>query len=191
MNPSQIAERIQAAEVLDKPVATIEKVVDAMPESTRRFLSGEWLGHPLHPALTDMPIGFWTTSWLLDLLGGKRSARTSTIMVGLGLATAGPTAAAGLVDFPTMPQTKRRAAVLHMLFNTVTTVLYALSFLSRLRGKRAKGIALGMVAATTATAGAYLGGHLAYGSAAPAAKGDDTVTGTTSTNDITPLQIAI
>ena len=24
------------------------------------FLNGTWAGHPLHPALTDVPIGAWT-----------------------------------------------------------------------------------------------------------------------------------
>src|ERR671936_876851 len=34
----------------------------------RDFLHGTWLGHPLHPVLTDVPIGAWTTAVLLDAL---------------------------------------------------------------------------------------------------------------------------
>lgn len=145
------------------PSETIERTVDAMPEPTRRFLSGEWLGHPLHPVLTDLPIGFWTTSWLLDIAGRKRSARTSTVMVGLGVATAVPTMAAGLVEFTKLSDAKRSAGVKHMVCNVLATWFYALSFIARLRGKRASGIALGMLGATAATAGGYLGGHLAFG----------------------------
>ena len=35
---------------------------------TKDLLNGVWLGHPLHPALTDVPIGAWTMSQLFDLL---------------------------------------------------------------------------------------------------------------------------
>jgi hypothetical protein len=28
---------------------------------------GRWLGHPLHPALSDLPIGLWAGSLLLDV----------------------------------------------------------------------------------------------------------------------------
>ena len=30
------------------------------------FLHGAWLGHPLHPVLTDVPVGAWTTAVVLD-----------------------------------------------------------------------------------------------------------------------------
>ncbi|MDP8927642.1 MAG: hypothetical protein M3O70_03450, partial [Actinomycetota bacterium] len=29
-------------------------------------LRGRWLGHPLHPVLTDVPIGLWTSAVVLD-----------------------------------------------------------------------------------------------------------------------------
>src|SRR5215813_8902073 len=32
------------------------------------FLNGTWLGHPLHPLLTDVPIGAWTVTIVLDLI---------------------------------------------------------------------------------------------------------------------------
>ncbi len=163
MDPNEITARIESTEVLDKASPFIESTVNAMPEETRKFLSGDWLGHPLHPLLTDLPIGFWTTSWVLDLVGRKRSARTSTAMVGLGVAAAVPTLAAGLVEFTKLPDKKRRAGVVHMVCNLLATWFYALSFIARLRGKRASGIALGMVGASVATAGGYLGGHLAFG----------------------------
>jgi len=161
---SEISERIESAELLDKPGPVIERAVEAMPEQPRKFLSGDWLGHPLHPLLTDLPIGFWTTSFVLDFLGRKRSARTSTAMVGLGVATAVPTLAAGLVEYTKLPDKKRRAGVAHMAFNLLATWFYALSFIARLRGKRASGVALGLLGASAATAGGYLGGHLAFGS---------------------------
>ena len=33
---------------------------------------GRWLGHPLHPALSDLPIGLWAGSLLLDITAATR-----------------------------------------------------------------------------------------------------------------------
>ena len=49
----------------------------ARPEADRvkDLLHGRWLGHALHPALPDLPIGFWTSAFVLDLVGARTSAR--------------------------------------------------------------------------------------------------------------------
>jgi hypothetical protein len=57
------------------------------------------IGHPLHPILTDLPIGAWSMAALLDLLGGTASAPAADILVSVGITTAVPTAAAGLNDW--------------------------------------------------------------------------------------------
>ena len=59
-----------------------------------------WLGHPLHPLLTDLPIGFWTSAFVLDLVGGPGSRDASRQLVAWGVVSAVPTAAAGLADWP-------------------------------------------------------------------------------------------
>ena len=43
---------------------------------------GRWLGHPLHPALSDLPIGFWAGSMLLDLINGDPSPEDGLDPVG-------------------------------------------------------------------------------------------------------------
>lgn len=151
------------------PVAgALDDVAEAIPPGARKFLGGDdWLGHPLHPALTDLPIGFWTSSWVLDIFGGRRSRRLATALVGLGVVSAAPTVAAGVVEWSKLGEEKRETGVLHMVANVVATFLYTCSFLARLRGRRGKGIALGMLAATAATVGGYLGGQLAYGKTEP------------------------
>lgn len=158
-----IVDEIAEHEIAD----VIDGVAEAIPPRARAFLSGEWLGHPLHPMLTDLPIGFWTSSFVLDFFGGRRSRRASATFVGLGVATAAPTIAAGLVEFQKLGDDadKRDTAVLHLASNGVGTALYLWSFLARLRGKRGKGIFLGLLAAGAVTLGAYLGGHLAFGRA--------------------------
>jgi hypothetical protein len=35
--------------------------------AVKEFLSGTWLGHPLHPAPTNLPIGAWTGAAILDI----------------------------------------------------------------------------------------------------------------------------
>jgi uncharacterized membrane protein len=157
------AARLGEVEALDGSVERLRRLSDAVPPGVRPVLAGEWLGHALHPALTDLPIGFWTSAWALDLIGGRRSAPAATVLIGLGVASALPTAAAGLVDWRDIERPKQRVGVVHAVANVTATALYAASFLQRCRGRRARGIATGMVAAGVATAGGYLGGHLVLG----------------------------
>ena len=56
----------------------------------RNLLSGTDLGHPLHPVLTDLPIGAWMMSALLA---------AADLLVAAGFAAAVPAAAAGLNDW--------------------------------------------------------------------------------------------
>ena len=108
----------------------------AAPEGpVRRLLRGEWLGHPLHPLLTDLPIGFWTSATMLDLLGGRRARPAATTMVGLGVLSAVPTVASGLAEYTTLDSPQRRVAVVHAGANAVATALYARSWSARRRDR--------------------------------------------------------
>jgi hypothetical protein len=56
------------------------------PGPVRDALSGRALGHALHPLLTDLPIGTWTSASLLDALGGRgRRGRPARRRAGLSL----------------------------------------------------------------------------------------------------------
>src|SRR2546426_7600374 len=46
------------------------------------FLNGVWLGHPLHPAITDVPIGAFVVALVLDLMGARPAATTA---IGVGV----------------------------------------------------------------------------------------------------------
>jgi uncharacterized membrane protein len=154
---------LEQSTALDPATRVLADVRAAMPSDLQSELGGRRLGHPLHPMLTDLPIGFWTSGWVLDLVGGKRRASAAQTLVGLGVLTAVPTAASGLVDWGELTPGKRRAAVVHLAANTTATGLYAMSYLARRRGERGRGIWLGLLASGAATLGGYLGGHLAYG----------------------------
>lgn len=175
--------------VIDKIAQKMDALADAIPDEARSVLGGDWLGHPLHPALTDLPIGFFTSSFVLDLLGGRRTRRASAAFVGLGLASAVPTIASGLVEFKKIEgKVKRDTAAVHFVANGIGTLLYALSFSARLKGKRGRGVLFGLVAAAALTVGGYLGGELAFGSSAADAAddsaADDSAARTAATNAV-------
>ena len=132
---------------------------------TKQLLSGAWLGHRLHPALTDLPIGFWTSAWVLDIIdlaGGRRQRDAARTLVGWGVLSALPTAATGLSDLTDTEGTARRIGLVHAACNSTALVSYAASWLARRRGSHGRGVAWGMVGAAAATAGGWLGGHLVF-----------------------------
>jgi hypothetical protein len=132
----------------------------------RRVLGGEWLGHPLHPALTDIPLGCWTASWFLDVLGGRSSRRASQRLIALGLLASLPTAASGLSDWSTIKeQPTRRVGAVHAALNSGALVVYFLSWRPRRRGRHGRGVMLGMMGGGVASVSGYLGGDLAFRSA--------------------------
>ena len=151
---------------LDAPARTLAAVSRRRRGPVAELARGEPLGHPLHPALTDLPIGFWTSSLLLDIFGGRRHAGASRALVGAGVLCAVPTVVTGLADLPTLAAPKRRVAVVHAASNALATVLYLKSWSLR-RRHRLVGVGLGVVAATAATFGGYLGGWMAFGAAKP------------------------
>jgi nitrite reductase/ring-hydroxylating ferredoxin subunit len=164
MDPRNIGERLEANAALDRVAEPAHRAVTAALPSgpVTDVLHGVWLGHPLHPVLTDLPIGFWTSAFVLDLLGGRAARPAADLLVGAGVAAAVPTAAAGLADWSEMDRPERRTGVVHAASNVTATALYGLSFLARRRGHRARGVLLGIAGATAATAGAFLGGHLSF-----------------------------
>ena len=159
---TRAVERLSADERIDElsdPVAdAVRDALDRQP--LKDALSGTWIGHPLHPLLTDLPIGFWTSAFTLDLLGGKRSRRAATELVAWGVVSAVPTALSGAADWGDTTGPARRVGLVHAAANTTALVLYGASWWSRVRGRHARGVALGLAGATAATVGGYLGGHL-------------------------------
>lgn len=164
MTLDQSIERIAGVRSLSRPARRLAAFTDGADGPAISLARGEPLGHPAHPALTDLPIGFWTSAMVLDLLGGASSATAARRLVGWGVATAVPTILTGLVDVPGLPESKRRVAVVHATANALATAGYAASWVLR-RRSRASGIAVGLAAGAAATIGGALGGWLAMGDA--------------------------
>lgn len=156
-----MVEQIESSDALD---GLVEKLGSALPAWVtsgrgRELLSGRWLGHSLHPLLTDLPLGFWASASLLDLVGTDHDADAARRLIGFGLLASLPTAAAGASDWSQLDESAdRRTGVVHAQLNTLALALYGLSYLARRRGRR--GVVLGVLGGLAATAGGYLGGHL-------------------------------
>jgi nitrite reductase/ring-hydroxylating ferredoxin subunit len=125
----------------------------------RNFLHGVWLGHPLHPALTDVPLGAWTAALILDA-ADERSA--ADLAVKIGLVGAVGSAVTGLTDWQATDGPARRVGLAHGLLNLTATTLFALSMFSRKRRDRDAGRALALIGYGVSMAAAYLGGHLVF-----------------------------
>jgi nitrite reductase/ring-hydroxylating ferredoxin subunit len=162
----ELLTRLERASQLDRFGDRLQRsVMSALgKQRIRDFLHGVWLGHPLHPALIQVPVGAWFSTAILDLLPGQR--RAATVLVAVGTASALPAAVAGANDWASLSPDQRRVGLVHAMSNALATTLYAGSLAARLSGRHGPGRALGYLGLTAASAGAYLGGHLAYKQAA-------------------------
>jgi nitrite reductase/ring-hydroxylating ferredoxin subunit/uncharacterized membrane protein len=160
-----VTDRLETLAKLDPIAKPLQALVNRyVPDgSTQKdALSGTWLGHPLHPLLTDVVIGCWTSAAILDLTPGK-TGKASDRLIALGILAAVPTAAAGLSDFADLGAGSRRVATVHAGGNVTALLLQSMSWLARKRGHRVRGWMYSMTAMGLATASAYLGGHLSFG----------------------------
>ena len=139
-------------------------VVGAATRSTpvKNTLSGSWLGHQLHPVLTDLPIGAWGAATVLDITAGDEGEASARRLVGFGILSAVPTAISGASDWSDTTGRNKRVGLVHGLANAAGTTLQAASWLARRRGHRSAGVVLSLVALSTTLASAYLGGHLSF-----------------------------
>jgi uncharacterized membrane protein len=156
----QLLENSPLSRAFDHLLTTVTSPV--VPSDDSPFRS-DVLGHRLHPVLTDLPLGCWTSATILDAVGGKAGRSAATRLIALGLLAAGPTAYAGLADWSRLQGPERRLGAVHAIGNDVAIVLFAGSFLARVRGQHWRGVRLAVLG-NLATAGAgHLGGVLALG----------------------------
>lgn len=158
---------LESAEFLD-PVAekvgkTVRGVLSGGP--VKDALSGTWLGHAVHPMLTDVVIGSFTAASVLDLLAPGDDGPASERLIALGVAAYLPTAVTGANDWAdseSVDDAIRRVGIVHSASNAVGAAFYSASLRARRRGARGRGAALGFAGMAVMAAGGYLGGHLSY-----------------------------
>lgn len=130
------------------------------------FLNGVWLGHALHPAITDIPVGAWTAALVMDAADGvsrnEGLRQGASLAIGVGLVGAVGAAVTGLTDWSDTDGKARRIGLAHGLLNLAAASLYAGSLVARANKHHAKGKALGVAGYGMAFFSAYLGGELVY-----------------------------
>ena len=125
------------------------------------LLNGTWLGHPVHPMVTDVPVGALTVAVLLDATGQDRAADLAVVTGLAGMAASAATGAADAVDTYGRPQL---LATVHASLMVTSFTAYSGSLLLRIgpRAGRPLGRLLALAGYATLAAGAYVGGDLTY-----------------------------
>ena len=161
-----LAERLAKLEGLDAVAGKLAATVGRIgPGRVKDALSGTWLGHALHPLLTDIPIGSWTSASLLDVLGGEESQPAAERLIGVGVLAALPTALPGVTEWADTQRSDkevRRIGVVHAGANVAALALFAASLAARRRGDQSRGKLLAFAGMGALTVGGQLGGHLSY-----------------------------
>lgn len=162
MKPFDQIETLERIRVLDVPARGLNALSCAVsaPGRLRAVLAGEPFGHSAHPMLVQVPIGAWVSAGWLDCL--PRTEKSAAVLTGIGIASAIPAIAAGLVDYADLNQRQRRVAVIHAAANALSLACQVLSLNARLTGRLRRGQWMGLAGTTTLVAGGLLGGHLAH-----------------------------
>ena len=157
----------EAAKVLDPAADALQSAMRALPKPATDVLDGTWFGAPLHPALTDVPIGSWTAATVLDAVapatGDDTIAAAADHVLALGVLAAVPTALTGMNDWSHLRGDSKRIGMLHALLNSAALGLNVASLVLRRSGRREAGRALSGVAFAGTLVSAHLGGHLSFG----------------------------
>ena len=127
---------------------------------------GRWVGHPLHPALSDLPIGLWAGVVVLDVADRDPAVHggidAAGVLSAAGIVTAGAAVLTGLSDWTVSSDQDRRVGLVHGLLNTVGLGLQGVSLGTRMAGHRGPARALGAAGLAVTAAAGYLGGHLVF-----------------------------
>ena len=155
-------------ETIQKAVGAFYDSLGAPGKSLKDLMHGTTvLGHPLHPAITDLPIGAWSVGVLADWLfvtTGRVPAVAGDLGLAIGVAAAIVAAMTGYTDHHETVGHGRRAATVHGLTMTVVVVIELVSMGMRLWAPdmRTGAIALATGAWLLAVVGGYVGGHLTF-----------------------------
>src|SRR3712207_2026980 len=149
---------LESVEALDGAALKLAGAVsNAVPVGVPRdALSGTWLGHALHPMLTDVVIGSFTSATVLHLLGVDADDHASERLIAIGIAAYAPTALSGVNDWADaepVDDSVRRVGSVHATVNAAALSLYAASLAARRRGDRGRGRLLGLAGAAVLGAG--------------------------------------
>jgi nitrite reductase/ring-hydroxylating ferredoxin subunit/uncharacterized membrane protein len=165
--PQPFAERL--SDSLQHLIGIIVGSQRKPPRRLKSLLNGTWLGHPLHPVMTDVPITAWMLTAVFDIIWliahPTWAANGAFVTVIVGLLGALGAIVTGLTDWSDTYGAERRVGLNHALFNACATLLYLVSFILRLLAGPGDGIAavvLGFVGLASLLYAAYLGGDMVF-----------------------------
>ena len=152
--------------VADRVQPKVQAIIDEGGARLRNVVDGVWFGSPLHPALTDVPVGSWTaaiTFDALDVMTGSRALRNAAdASLALGVAGGFAAAALGLSDWRYLSGGSRRMGTAHALLNTVGLALSTTSLILRATGRRNAGRLAFLTGYSVSGMAAHIGGELSY-----------------------------
>ena len=158
------------AEFIQKIVGGAYKALGPLGQPLKNVAHGTWaLRHPLHPAMTDLPLGAWLVGVVADYVALKSHllpTQAGDIALLVGLVGALGAVVTGYTDFHETYGLERRAALLHGLVMTAVFVIEAASLLLRwLFGPElhVTAVVLATAGLLLAMLGMYFGGHVVFG----------------------------
>lgn len=156
----------RVADVVQPPAKRAFRGTSGSGRTLKNFLSGTWLGHPLHPILKDVPIGGWTMAAIFDALDAfapsESFQRAADISILTGILGALASAVTGLADWSDTTGRARRIGEMHAILNVSATLLYISALIAK-RSRRASRVSLAYAGYGVMLLGSYLGGHLVFG----------------------------
>jgi uncharacterized membrane protein len=158
---AQVTLWLEGREVLDRLAPLYAALSGPVSQGAiARILRGEPAAHAVHPAMSDLPIGLWVSSLVLDLGGRPSDCEASKRLLAAGLLAAVPTAITGLAEWRGLSRRDSRIGSLHAVLNLASLALYAGSLAARRGGRHSTGVVLSLGGAGLTSAAGYLGGHL-------------------------------
>jgi nitrite reductase/ring-hydroxylating ferredoxin subunit/uncharacterized membrane protein len=165
--PPPLAERVS-----DWLQGVLQKVPGMQRSSARHlksFLNGTWFGHPLHPAITGVPVTAWVLTAVFDVIWlispSSWAAYGAFVTVIVGLLAALAAVVTGLADWSDTYGSERRVGLNHAIFNSLAFVLYIISFIVRYLagpGDNLVAALFGFVGLVSVSYAAYLGGEMVF-----------------------------
>ncbi len=150
----------------EKTQPKVQEAIDRGGVTLRNALDGVWIEVPLHPALTDVPVGSWTAAITLDaidLVSGSKAVRNAADgALTVGVVGGFAAAAVGISDWRYLSGGSRRMGMAHGLLNTVGLALNTTSLILRATGRRNAGRLAFLAGFSINGMGAHLGGELSY-----------------------------
>ncbi len=174
MNPKAIPKTIEKQQWLDPAAQTLQKGVERVygalgpaGDKAKEIMHGDWLGHPLHPAITDIPIGSLSAAVALDTIdavrGTEKLSAGADTAIAIGIGSGLVAASTGWTDWHMMrDQGIKRTGLIHAGLNVTGIALFSLSLLERRKKRRKRGRFLALLGYGLLVAGAFLGGSMVY-----------------------------